>query len=367
MIKHKVFTLIIAFALLLPAFFGVSKVFAVNPSFTIGEIISDESVTILIKDAPKNREFIARMGEYDTKAINGIEVGRFDTGEGGALQATLQIPAALKGRAQISVRIDSVTGGWYYYNWFWNKKDGGTWPAPSTPPATQTTIVPPGTAQPSKTPAKIVPAISIKSAVESKSVTFSISNFPKNAEVKAFLGKMFTRGLKGTEVASFTTNENGTAEATVDIPATLANEERLAIRVESLKGGWYSYNWFWNKQGGTVVIPPSTTPPAATTPVTTTVTPDKNAPILSVLSVDPKKTVTLKVENLKPNVEFTILMGKKDTMGVKGIAVGTFNSQSNPSVQMTVNIPAELAGEEIIAVRIESTRGYYAYNWFINK
>ena len=146
--KHKIFTLLIAVALLLPAIFGVSQVFAANPSFTIGEVTTDVSVTILIKDAPKNREFIVRMGEYDTKAIDGIEAGRFNTGEGGALKATLEIPEALKGRAQISIRMDSVTGGWYYYHWFWNKKDGGTWPAPSTKPVTQPTQSPPATSKP---------------------------------------------------------------------------------------------------------------------------------------------------------------------------------------------------------------------------
>lgn len=365
--KYKVFTLVIALALLLPAFIGVSKVFAVNPSFTIGEVITDESVTILIKDAPKGREFIVRMGEYDTKGLNGIDVGRFDTGEGGNLKATLPIPAAFKGRAQIAIRFDSVTGGWYYYNWFWNKKDGGTWPAPSTPPASQPTQAPPSTTQPTKTPAKNIPTLSIKSAVESKSVTIALSNFPKNAEVIAFLGKMFTRGLKGTEVASFTTNDSGVAEATIDIPAALANEERLAIRIESVRGGWYAYNWFWNKQGGIVATPPSTTTSTPAAPTTVTKTPDKNAPVLSIAGVEAKKTVTIRIDNLKPNVDFTILMGKKDTMGVKGIASGTFNSQANASVELTVTIPAELAGEEIIAIRIESTRGYYAYNWFINK
>ncbi len=115
--------------------FGVGKVFAANPSFTIGEVVTDKTVTILIKDAPKNREFIVRMGEYDTKAINGIEAGRFQTGEGGNLQATIDIPAAFAGRAQIAIRMDSVTGGWYYYNWFWNKKKKV---APGHPPINHT-------------------------------------------------------------------------------------------------------------------------------------------------------------------------------------------------------------------------------------
>lgn len=355
--KHKIFTLLIAVALLLPAIFGVSQVFAANPSFTIGEVTTDVSVTILIKDAPKNREFIVRMGEYDTKAIDGIDAGRFNTGEGGALKATLEIPEALKGRAQISIRMDSVTGGWYYYHWFWNKKDGGTWPAPSTKPVTQPTQSPPATSK----PAKIIPSITILSAVESTSVTISASNFPKNTEIKPFLGKMYSRGLKGIELELLTTDENGKLEATLAIPAELANEERVAIRLESQVGTWFAYNWFWNKQGGNVITPPGA---IVTTP---SPKPDKNAPIIYAINVEAGKEVTIKVENLKPNIDFTILLGKMGTKGEKGTAMGLFNSENYSSTELTVDIPADLANESLIAIRIESPNGYYAYNWFLNK
>ena len=361
--KYKAFTLFLCIALLVPALFGVGKVFAANPSFTIGEVVTDKTVTILIKDAPKNREFIVRMGEYDTKAINGIEAGRFQTGEGGNLQATIDIPAAFAGRAQIAIRMDSVTGGWYYYNWFWNKKEGGTWPPPSTTPE-PTPSSPVTTPQPTKTPPKIVPTITIISAVESQSVTIAITNFPKNAEMRAFMGEMYTKGKDGIPVGDFTTTDAAGTEVTLNIPGALANDERVAIRVESVRGGWYSYNWFWNKQGGRVVTPPSsgTVTPAPTQPGDTS-----KYPALSIISVDSGKTVTIKADNLPQNTEFTVLLGKMWTRGLNGIPSATFNSGPQTSAELTVDIPASLANESLISIRIQGTNGRYAYNWFINK
>jgi hypothetical protein len=361
--KYRVFTLLLAIVLLIPTIFTVSKVFAANPSFTIGEVVSDQTVTILVKDAPKNREFIVRMGEYDTKAINGIESGRFQTGNGGNLQATIDIPAALKGRAQIAIRMDSVTGGWYYYNWFWNKKEGGTWPPPSTTP--QPTTPPAATPQPTKTATKIVPTITIKSAVESQNVTIVITNFPKNAEMKAFMGEMYTRGKDGIEVGTFTTTDAPGTEVTLNIPAELANDERVAIRVESVRGGWYSYNWFWNKQGGRVVTPPSTSP--VTTPAPTQVNPQVKYPSITIVSIDSGKTVSIKAENLSTETEFTVLMGKMWTRGVNGVPSAIFNTGTSSTAELTVDIPASLANESLIAIRIQGTNGSYAYNWFKNK
>ncbi len=359
--KHRVFTLLLALALLVPAIFGVSRVFAANPSFTIGDVVANQSVTILIKDAPKNRDFIVRMGEYDTKAINGIEAGQFHTGEGGNLQATIEIPEALKGRAQIAIRMDSLTGGWYYYNWFWNMKEGGTWPEPSQPTKT-TPQAPQITPTPNKTPTKVVPLIFIKSAESSKSVTITGINFPKNEEMKAFMGEMFSKGIDGVEVGLFTTSDTGTFEMTFEIPAELVDHERVAIRVASVPYTWYAYNWFWNKAGGIVVTQP---PSQAVRPLVTE--PAKKHPLISIVQVEAGKTVTIKADNLPANTEFTVLLGKMYTKGLNGIAVATFDSGENTSAQLTVDIPTALATEDLIAIRIQSKSRGFAYNWFSNK
>jgi hypothetical protein len=55
------------------------------------------------------------------------------------------------------------------------------------------------------------------------------------------------------------------------------------------------------------------------------------------------------------------------TKGLNGIAVATFDSGENTSAQLTVDIPAALANEDLIAIRIQSKSRGFAYNWFLNK
>jgi len=60
------------------------------------------------------------MGKYGTLGIGGVVIGTTNSGTGGAFSATYSIPAELKGETRIAIRLDSTTGGFYSYNWFWN-------------------------------------------------------------------------------------------------------------------------------------------------------------------------------------------------------------------------------------------------------
>ncbi len=353
--KKRVFVIVMVLAMLLPAFIGINRAQAAYPSFTISEVKKDVSVTILTKDMPNNLEWKVLMGEYNTRGENGIQVATFNSGAGGSMSATFNIPDALKGRAQISIRIESLTGGYYYYNWFWNDKDNGTWPSVTPAPGTPAPTQAPGT----------VPIIMIKSVDPGKTVTITASNFPKNLEFVALMGKMWTRGINGIEVGKLTSSSTGSFEATFDIPAEFQNHERVAIRLENKAGGYYSYNWFWNKTGGVVVTPVPTTAP--TTVPTSTPAPAVKYPYFNILAVQRDNTVTVEGFDFPANTEFTILMGKMWTMGINGTEVGTFNSGEGGKMTATFNIPANLAGQSRIAVRLQAkTGGWYAYNWFWN-
>ncbi|HJS28134.1 MAG TPA: hypothetical protein VJ768_00825, partial [Anaerolineales bacterium] len=59
------------------------------------------------------------MGPFGTQAINGIEVGTLNSGNGGSVEATFNIPAELKGLSTIAIRLDSPQG-YFSYNWFYN-------------------------------------------------------------------------------------------------------------------------------------------------------------------------------------------------------------------------------------------------------
>jgi hypothetical protein len=60
------------------------------------------------------------MGVIGTKGIGGIVVETTDSGAGGAITETYDIPTALKGSALIAIRLQSPTSGYFAYNWFYN-------------------------------------------------------------------------------------------------------------------------------------------------------------------------------------------------------------------------------------------------------
>ena len=336
--KQKLVSLIVIAALFVSIFAGVSQVQASNyPTFSISEVKTDESVTILTNNMPANKNFNVLMGEIGTKGIDGIIVATLNSDKGGSFLATFPIPEQLKGRAQIAIRLEGTDNPYYAYNWFWNDAKNGTWPE-DYPPAQPPTC------------ACNIPTFSIKSVVKGEDVTITTYNFPKNVEFTVLMGKMWTRGINGIEVATLNSGEGGSFEATFDIPTELVNEERIAIRLEGT-GGYYAYNWFWNNT--------ASTPPAE--PVDSY----SGYPYFFITAVEKDTTVSIKAYNLPEDTDFTVLMGKMWTMGINGIEVTTLNSGEGGTLEATFDIPAELAGEQRIAIRLQG-EVYYAYNWFWN-
>jgi hypothetical protein len=336
--KQKIVGLIVIVALFGSIFAGVSQVQASTyPTFSISEVKTDESVTILTNNMPANKNFNVLMGEIGTKGIDGIIVATLNSDKGGSFLATFPIPEQLKGRAQIAIRLEGTDNPYYAYNWFWNDAKNGTWPE-DYPPAQPPTC------------ACNIPTFSIKSVVKGEDVTITTYNFPKNVEFTVLMGKMWTRGINGIEVATLNSGEGGSFEATFDIPAELANEERIAIRLEGT-GGYYAYNWFWNN--------------TASTPPAEPVDGYSGYPYFFITAVEKDTTVSIKAYNLPKDTDFTVLMGKMWTMGINGIEVTTLNSGEGGTLEATFDIPAELAGEQRIAIRLQG-EVYYAYNWFWN-
>ena len=336
--NQKIVGLIVIVALFGSIFAGVSQVQASTyPTFSISEVKTDESVTILTNNMPANKNFNVLMGEIGTKGIDGIIVATLNSDKGGSFLATFPIPEQLKGRAQIAIRLEGTDNPYYAYNWFWNDAKNGTWPE-DYPPAQPPTC------------ACNIPTFSIKSVVKGEDVTITTYNFPKNVEFTVLMGKMWTRGINGIEVATLNSGEGGSFEATFDIPAELANEERIAIRLEGT-GGYYAYNWFWNNT--------ASTPPAEPADGYS------GYPYFFITAVEKDTTVSIKAYNLPKDTDFTVLMEKMWTMGINGIEVTTLNSGEGGTLEATFDIPAELAGEQRIAIRLQG-EVYYAYNWFWN-
>jgi hypothetical protein len=324
---------------------------ATIPTFTIVSVVPDTSVTIQASNFPAGYTFTARMGAFGTLGVNGTVAGTTDSGKGGSFQATYNIPAALKGSSRIAIRLESTTGGFFAYNWFFNSTSGSA-PAPSTTPAA------PGLPN---TGYSGIPTFDITSVTADDKVSIVTHNFPAGYTFTARIGKNGTLGVNGTVVGTTESGAGGSFSATYTIPAALKGSTRLSIRLESTKGGFFAYNWFDNKTA-------SSAPNPTTTPAPTGVpgTGSNVFPSFTIDSVVKDTSVTIKTKNFPANTTFTARMGKIGTLGVNGTVVGTSDSASGGVYTVTFNIPAGLKGASQIAIRLEAPGGYFAYNWFYN-
>ncbi len=90
------------------------------PTFSISGVVTDSTVTIKTANFPANDTFNVLMGNFGTRGVGGVTVDTIDTGSGGTLTLTFNIPDSMKGKATIAIRLESPTSGYYSYNWFDN-------------------------------------------------------------------------------------------------------------------------------------------------------------------------------------------------------------------------------------------------------
>jgi LysM repeat protein len=202
------------------------------PTTTILSVVEDKSVTLQTHNFPANRSFRVLMGKFGTRGVNGIKVGKVDSGKGGQMVLTFNIPDELRDRKQIAIRLETTDGsGYFAYDWFYNY----TWGEGSGTGGVDTGKGYTG-----------FPTFSISAVVEDQSVTIKTTNFPPNDTFNVYMGRMGTRGVNGIKVASIDSGEGGSFTATFDIPSELRDRAQIAIRLQSPTSGYYAYNWFWN-------------------------------------------------------------------------------------------------------------------------
>jgi hypothetical protein len=206
------------------------------PTFDIVSVETDTSVTIRTYNFPANDNFVVRMGLIGTRGIGGTQVATVNSGAGGTFTQTFTIPDGLKGQARIAIRLESPTSGYYSFNWFWNNTSNIPVTGPTATPGPSPTPRPPF----------VTPTFSITGVVRDATVSIQTANFPANDSFTVTMGYMGTRGVGGINVGTFNSGTGGTQTATFNIPAALAGQGQIAIRLQSPTSGYYSYNWFYN-------------------------------------------------------------------------------------------------------------------------
>ncbi len=363
-------TLIATLLVLVMLLTAVSQSQAVAiPLTTIVSVVPGVSVTISGVNFPADQTFTVRMGAYGTLGVGGTVVGTKEPGSSTSFTATYDIPAALASAAKIAIRFDSPQG-YYSYDWFVNTNPGTTTtPGATSTPSAATTPVP---------ALATIPTISISAVQQGISVSILTKNFPAGQTFSVRMGEFGTLGLGGTVVGTLDSGAGGALTGTYTIPAALANRTQIAIRLDSPLG-YYSYNWFMNNANfgtsGATATPSTpaatvTAGPTATPAPTTTAVPSTGytgIPTFMISSVVKDTNVTIAAVNFPPSQTFTVRMGAFGTMGVGGTVVTTYDSGAGGNFSATYNIPAGLAGQAKIAIRLESATGYYySYNWFYN-
>ena len=90
-------------------------------------------------------------------------------------------------------------------------------------------------------------------------------------------------------------------------------------------------------------------------------------PTFGILSVVVDESVTISTNLFPANELYYVYMGYNGTLGINGILVTKIWTGPGGSFKAKFNIPDELKGEDIIAIRLESpTTPYYSYNFFYN-
>ena len=215
---------------------SLSAARTIYPTFAITAVARNNYVSVLTEYLPANQDFVVTMGYMGTAGIGGYIVKTINSGAGGQLTLTFNIPAALYNQHQISIRMVSIQTGYYAYNWFYNNDANvpETSPPDSSSPAASTTYYG-------------FPSFSIVKVVEDARVKIAGTNFPPNDTFLVRMNWMYTRGIAGTIVETVTTDANGVlSDLKYDMPSYLYIANRIAIRLESPTTGYYAYNWYYN-------------------------------------------------------------------------------------------------------------------------
>lgn len=100
--------------------YGIS----VNNNFVIRitKVVKDKSITFTAYNLPVKDAFKILIYKSGTKITNADRVGEFSTGDGHTRTFTVEIPASLKGKSILYLRLQNLTGsGLYSETSFYNK------------------------------------------------------------------------------------------------------------------------------------------------------------------------------------------------------------------------------------------------------
>lgn len=217
-----------------------------------------------------------------------------------------------------------------------------------------------GFAQPASAAALPAKAGTLKivSVEAGQSVTIRVQGMAKDAPVTVRMGRYGTKGANGTVVGSTVTSSQGSLTSKFAIPESLANEKKIAVRVEvTADPKQYVHNWFKNVTN-------------AKTSVTSSV---PGGPMstgsVKVTDVVEDKSVSIKLTNAPASARLAIWFDWKNanTGIMRGQQAGTLKVGSDGTVAKVIKMPAAVADRVSLRIRLQGIdTNFQAYQWFIN-
>lgn len=207
------------------------------PTFSIVSVEAGKTVSIQTSNFPPNQTFTVRMGPMGSKGVNGVVVGTLNSGVGGVLKATFNIPAQFQTAYQVAIRAETAHANPYFaYNWFYNNTTGGTGGQPTPPPTTPPPPVYTGT-----------PTFTVCAVVQNQTVTIRTKDFPPNQTFQITMGPFGSQGIGGYQVGTLNSGAGGQLTATYTLPPQMIGAYRIAIRAQTAHANpFFAYNWFYN-------------------------------------------------------------------------------------------------------------------------
>jgi hypothetical protein len=323
---------------------------ASSMSFYVTSVEPNDTVSVHTQGFPEGTNLSVTMGPAGSAGL-GYYVTTTYTGEGGVLDRTFSIPAALNGMGTIVLRFESADGEYIAYGPFTNQAGGTSKPASGSAPASGSSTSSTGL------------ELYVQSVAPDEDVSVRTGNFPAGTFFNVYMGKHGTNGVNGVLVARTNSGDGGSFGVVYTIPSQLYGQSIIDLRMVSDDGSSYAAVSFYNSEGGGAA--PSTSSGSSGTS-SGSGSYVSYVPTFSIVTVKPGESVTIRTYNFPPAQAFTVRMGPYGTYGINGEIVGTTDSGNGGSFEATYSIPASLKSADAIAIRMDSSQGYYAYNWFTN-
>ncbi|HEX9017560.1 MAG TPA: NBR1-Ig-like domain-containing protein [Anaerolineaceae bacterium] len=176
--------------------------------FDILAVKADQTVTIRTRDFPIRTRFTVRMDVVGKQGAGGTLVAEFNSAQGGVIEATYPIPAALHGQIILALRIESPDG-YLAYRWFFNE---------DTPLATL--------------PASAQAGLTLSQAWKGVSVDVEARNLPPNADFWVRVGPYATFFKNYAVSDHVTSGADGVARFTLALPKSVQAADYLMVRMD---------------------------------------------------------------------------------------------------------------------------------------